>query len=410
MRSSRKTSCLTKPKRHFAKTLLSNTTASYGRRHADESLVTDAPFCLIEDSQAPRDLWFAGAEAFITAKTLAEVAPAFLAMQTALAQGRHLAGFFAYECGYAFEPRLAPLLPPGELLRFGVFDAPQQVARIAPEKPAGVENLRADWCFADYAPRFQTCMDYLRAGDIYQVNLTFPLSGRYFGSPLDLYRTLRSRQPVALGGVVALGDEVIVSLSPERFFSTNGRNISVRPMKGTAPRGATPAQDAKLAAQLAADEKSQAENLMIVDLLRNDLSRLSEIGSVKVTDLYTVEAYPTLHQLTSGVEARLRPGVKLAEIFKGLFPCGSVTGAPKIRAMQIIRELETAPRGAYCGAIGHIAPNGDMRFNVAIRSLTLRPNGELTGNVGSAIVADSRAQEEYDECLLKARFLAPLSA
>ena len=369
------------------------------------------PFCLIEDSEAPGDLWFAGAKDFITAKTLAEVAPAFAAMQAALAEGRHLAGFFAYECGYAFEPRLAPLLPPdGELLRFGVFDAPQRVERIAPEKPAGVENLRADWSFADYAPRFETCMDYLRAGDIYQVNLTFPLSGRYFGSPLDLYRTLRGRQPVALGGVVALGQETIVSLSPERFFTKNGQNIAVRPMKGTAPRGATPAQDAELAAKLAADAKSRAENLMIVDLLRNDLSRLSEVGSVAVTDLFTVEAFPTLHQMTSGVEARLRPGVQLAEIFAGLFPCGSVTGAPKIRAMQIIAELETARRGAYCGAIGHIAPNGDMRFNVAIRSLTLGQDGTLTGNVGSAIVADSRAQEEYDECLLKARFLGQISA
>jgi anthranilate/para-aminobenzoate synthase component I len=144
---------------------------------------------------------------------------------------------------------------------------------------------------------------------------------------------------------------------------------------------------------------------MIVDLLRNDLSRLSEVGSVAVTDLFSVEAFPTLHQMTSGVVAVLRPNLSFHEIFAGLFPCGSVTGAPKIRAMEIIAELEAAPRGAYCGAIGVIAPGGDMRFNVAIRTLTLGVGGELTCPVGAAIVADSQAREEYDECLLKARFL-----
>ncbi len=176
-------------------------------------------------------------------------------------------------------------------------------------------------------------------------------------------------------------------------------------MKGTAPRGETPEQDRALAEALAGDEKNRAENLMIVDLLRNDLSRLSEVGSVHVTDLFSVETFPTLHQMTSGVRARLRPGLTFADIFAGLFPCGSVTGAPKIRAMEIIAELETAPRNIYCGAVGAIAPGGDMRFNVAIRTLTLSENGKLICPVGSAVVADSRAREEYEECLLKARFL-----
>jgi anthranilate/para-aminobenzoate synthase component I len=176
-------------------------------------------------------------------------------------------------------------------------------------------------------------------------------------------------------------------------------------MKGTARRGATPEADRALAEALASDDKNRAENLMIVDLLRNDISRLSEIGSVHVTDLFSVATFPTLHQMTSGVEARLRPGLSFAEIFTGLFPCGSVTGAPKIRAMEIIAELETGPRENYCGAIGYVAPGGDMRFNVAIRTLTLGGDGRLTCPVGSAVVADSRAREEYDECLLKARFL-----
>jgi anthranilate/para-aminobenzoate synthase component I len=159
------------------------------------------------------------------------------------------------------------------------------------------------------------------------------------------------------------------------------------------------------AQRLVEDEKSRAENLMIVDLLRNDLSRLAVVGSVKVTDLFTIQTYPTLHQMTSGIEAQLREDITLAKLFAGLFPCGSVTGAPKIRAMEIIRDLECAPRGVYCGSIGVITPQGDMRFNVAIRTLTLLAQGELVCNVGSAIVADSRAREEYEECLIKARFL-----
>jgi anthranilate/para-aminobenzoate synthase component I len=184
-----------------------------------------------------------------------------------------------------------------------------------------------------------------------------------------------------------------------------GRAIRARPMKGTAQRGFMPPEDMARAKYLVEDEKSRAENLMIVDLLRNDLSRLAEVGSVKVTDLFTVQTYPTLHQMTSGIEARLRENVTLAELFSGLFPCGSVTGAPKIRAMEIIRDLECAARGVYCGSLGVISPDGDMRFNVAIRTLTIFPDHELVCNVGSAIVADSTAREEYEECLIKARFL-----
>jgi aminodeoxychorismate synthase component I len=240
---------------------------------------------------------------------------------------------------------------------------------------------------------------------VYQINLTFPLYGRFEGEPLALYRALRKRQPVAYGGVVALGGETIVSLSPEVFFDARDRQIRARPMKGTARRGFMPPEDMARAQYLVEDEKSRAENLMIVDLLRNDLSRLAEVGSVKVTDLFTVQTYPTLHQMTSGIEAKLRENVTLAELFSGLFPCGSVTGAPKIRAMEIIRDLECAARGVYCGSLGVISPDGDMRFNVAIRTLTIFPDHELVCNVGSAIVADSTAREEYEECLIKARFL-----
>jgi aminodeoxychorismate synthase component I len=368
------------------------------------------PFCLIEDSETDGALLFESPRQKITAFSAEEVAPALAAMQASSAAGFHLAGIMAYECGYAFEPRLQKRLPARSrrpLLQFGVFDAPRRV-EIPAEKPAAVTDLRPAWSFDDYRRRFDACRDYIAAGDVYQINLTFPFTGRCEGAPLDLYALLRQRQPAQLGGVVALGDQAIVSLSPEQFFSTRGRRIWTRPMKGTAPRGDNPKLDEALAHALARDEKNRAENLMIVDLLRNDLSRLSEIGSVVVTDLFSVATFPTLHQMTSGVEATLRENLTFAEIFAGLFPCGSVTGAPKIRAMEIIAELEGAPRENYCGAIGHIAPDGDMRFNVAIRTLTLDGRGGLVCPVGSAIVADSQAQEEYAECLLKARFLTGL--
>ncbi len=370
------------------------------------------PFCLIEDRDAGGALLFDNMRERIEARSSQEVAPALAAMQAASAAGFHLAGTLSYECGYAFEPRLHKLLPRRSetpLLQFGVFETPETVTLPEPS-PAAVTALRRSLAFDEYEPRFRACRDYIIAGDVYQINLTFPLLGRYEGAPLDLYRHLRARQPVALGGVVALGAETILSLSPEKFFSTRGRRIFARPMKGTAPRGPTGAHDMAMAQALAKDEKNRAENLMIVDLLRNDLSRLSEVGSVVVTDLYSVETFPTLHQMTSGVEAVLRENLTFYEIFAGLFPCGSVTGAPKIRAMEIIAGQETAPRGNYCGAIGHIAPGtatglGDMSFNVAIRTLTLDGRGGLVCPVGSAIVADSSAREEYDECLLKARFL-----
>ena len=368
----------------------------------------DAPFCLIEDRDAVGAMLFAAPRRIVAAFRAEEVGPAFDALQQATEDGFHVAGFAAYECGYVFEPRLARLLQPSPdkpLLLFGVFDAPRPSPVFVPPGDCALEDLRPAWDFAAYQPRFAACRDYIAAGDVYQINLTFPLFGHWRGAALDLYRNLRTRQPVALGGIVALGGDVILSLSPENFFSTREGKIFARPMKGTARRGAGPQEDRALAEALSRDEKNRAENLMIVDLLRNDIGRLAEIGSVRVSDLFAVETFPTLHQMTSGVEARLRPKLSLRDIFAGLFPCGSVTGAPKIRAMEIIAEQEFCPRGAYCGAIGVIAPGGDMRFNVAIRTLTLSPDGSFSCPVGSAVVADSRVREEYEECLLKARFL-----
>ena len=369
-----------------------------------------SPFVIFEDGRdGGQALLFEQPEEIIVARSCAEVSTAFDRMEAAQRRGCYLAGYASYELGYCLEPKFSSQHRPlshTPLLNFGAFRKPQ-TWDFKKTQSASAEQitLTPAWTQAEYAHRFQQCHDYIFAGDVYQINLTFPLYGHYDGDALALYRGLRQRQPVAYGGVVALGDETVVSLSPEVFFESQGAHIRARPMKGTAQRGVMPPEDMARAQRLVEDEKSRAENLMIVDLLRNDLSRLAVLGSVKVTDLFTIQTYPTLHQMTSGIEAQLREDINLARLFGGLFPCGSVTGAPKIRAMEIIRDLECAPRGVYCGSIGVITPQGDMRFNVAIRTLTLLAAGELICNVGSAIVADSRAREEYEECLIKARFL-----
>lgn len=364
------------------------------------------PFICLENSLAGHSLLFTQPCEIITAATADEVPEAFARLQAAHGAGRWIAGFAAYELGLVLEPKLAGLLGAdhGPLMRFGVFDAPS-LEGLASDGSGRVTGLQPDWSGADYAARFEKVSAYISAGDVYQINLTFPMRGKLEGDVPGLYAALKKRQPVAHGAVVALGDETIVSLSPELFFETQGARITARPMKGTAPRGVDADADAQIVHWLSRDEKQRAENLMIVDLLRNDLSRISKVGSVKVPELFAVETYNTLHQMTSTVTAELRPGLTLQDLFTGLFPCGSVTGAPKIRAMEIIAELETTPRGVYCGSIGHIAPSGDMRFNVAIRTLTIAADGSVVVNVGSGTVADSRAEEEYAECLLKSRFL-----
>ncbi len=353
---------------------------------------------------------FAGPAEVIRADTPAEVPAALEALGRARAAGRWLAGYASYELGYVFSSKLQALMPRSRdvpLLLFGAFAEPRPVAAPAPAAPAGLTAPAPLWQAADYSAAFARVKDYIAAGDIYQANLTFPMSARATGAARDLYARLVQRQPVRHGALVDLGGPVILSRSPELFFRTDAEGmIETRPMKGTVPRGATPEEDRAGRDWLAASEKNQAENLMIVDLLRNDISRVAEIGSVRVPELFRIESYATVHQMTSLVRARLRAGVDLPEILRALFPCGSVTGAPKIRAMQIIRALEPDPRGVYCGAIGWAAPDGRMSFNVAIRTLTLFDSGAVRLNVGGGVVHDSTAEAEYEEALWKARFAA----
>ncbi|MDB5735104.1 MAG: para-aminobenzoate synthase [Alphaproteobacteria bacterium] len=320
------------------------------------------------------------------------------AVEQALAQGHFVAGWLGYELGYTLEPRLAGRAGGAPLLRLGVFAAPEAEAS-PPTGRAWAGPLTPEWGEGDYAARFIRVKDYIAAGDIYQANLSFRARFPFLGDARALYEQLRTQSGAGHCGFIDDGMRQIASLSPELFFDlTEDGVLTVRPMKGTAPRAG---QDDAERAALAASPKNRAENLMIVDLIRNDLSRIG--GDVAVSDLFKVETYPTLHTMVSTVTARKRDGVGVADILRALFPCGSVTGAPKIRAMEILRELETSPRGAYCGAVGCFAPDGSARFNVAIRTLTINGDHGTLG-IGGGVVQDSQMDSEYAECLLKARF------
>jgi para-aminobenzoate synthetase component 1 len=343
----------------------------------------------------------------IRADTVAQLPSVFSALKQAQQDGHWLAGFASYELGYWLDHKLLPLMPETRdlpLLQFGVFPAPEASAPLKNE-PASLSRPSAQWDFETYRAAFDRLHAYIEAGDVYQANLTFPMRATFSGSLEGLYNQLSARQPVPHGALVDLGGTALLSRSPELFFTLSaGGDLITRPMKGTAPRGTSDVGDKAHSAWLAASEKNRAENLMIVDLLRNDMSRISEIGSVEVPELFQIETYATVHQMTSKITSRLKENVGIQEIFTALFPCGSITGAPKIRAMEILRELETSSRDAYCGAIGWIAPDGAMTFNVAIRTLLCNENGDVRFNVGGGVVYDSTAKEEYAEALLKAEF------
>lgn len=260
---------------------------------------------------------------------------------------------------------------------------------------------------SEYTETVETIRAGIARGDYYQVNYTQPLQWRWPNelSPEQAYETLAARHPVAYAACIQDQERWVLSLSPELFVKRRGARLSTRPMKGTAPRHADPKQDRQSAQALLSSAKNRAENLMIVDLLRNDLGKIATPGSVCVPKLFNLEAYPSVWTLTSTVEAQA-PGEPLSDVLRALFPCGSVTGAPKHAAMQAISELENRRRGIYCGSVGWLAPNGDFSLNVAIRTIELR-SGQAEFGVGGGIVHDSKAGEEWEECLWKARVLNP---
>ena len=367
------------------------------------------------------------------AQSPAEIPSLFAAIESAVAAGHCAAGFFSYECASSFEPKAGTRVAPDgrPLAWFGIYERSyifdQTTGKFEGGEPPELERFRcrvpnagsadqfseiaAEFAVseAEYAERIAQIHEWIRAGDVYQLNFTAPLQFEAPGSAAKLYARLRARQPVDYGAFLHCEPgRRILSFSPELFFRIDdegaARCIVTRPMKGTARRGRTTIEDREIAEWLRGDAKNRSENVMIVDLVRNDLGRVAQTGSVRVDELFAVERYPTLWQMTSTVSAELRPDAGFHDVFRALFPCGSVTGAPKVRATQLIAELEGAPRGVYTGAIGFFSPRQTV-FNVAIRTLELDGARGIMG-VGSGVVIDSDPAQEYRECLLKAEFLA----
>ena len=351
----------------------------------------------------------------IVARRLEDVRPALAALREQTRAGRHAAGFLAYEAGYALDPALAASgrQCAAPLLWFGLFDDFETVdgARLADllADPSGawLGRPRPRITTASYLSAAAQVREHLFAGDFYQANLTFGCDVPLLGSPLAAYARLREAARGGWGGLVRHPDGWILSLSPEQFFTIRSGVVEARPMKGTAPRRENPDADAAEARALAGDPKQRAENLMIVDLLRNDLARIAETGSVEVPELFHVETYPTVHQLVSRVIAQLRDGLGPVDVLETIFPCGSVTGAPKISAMKHLARLEPEPRGVYTGSLGWIEPGGDAAFNVMIRTIELAEGGAIARlGLGSGLVVDSLAADEWAECLLKGEFVS----
>jgi para-aminobenzoate synthetase / 4-amino-4-deoxychorismate lyase len=338
---------------------------------------------------------------------LDEVAPLLKEAELAAKSGRWVAVMLTYEAASAFDSALKTHQPDSNALACAAeFTAP--IAVTSPPNSANCELTR--WepqitrsTFSGAVGRIQ---DLIASGDTYQVNYTFPLVSQFNGDPYCWYRRLFEVQKSDFCVYLNLGRSKILCLSPELFFQRRADKIETKPMKGTIQRGRWIAEDLAMAAALVELEKERAENVMIVDLLRNDLGKVCLPGSIHVSKLFQAERYPTLWQMTSTVEGNLRPDADLAGIMSALFPCGSITGAPKIRTMEIIRELENVPRGVYTGTIGLLRPGGDCTFNVAIRTVVIdSQSGVSTFGVGGGITIDSTSEREYAECLLKASFL-----
>jgi len=351
----------------------------------------------------------------LVAHGLAEVGPVLDAAHEAACQGAWCVGFVRYEAAPAFDHALrVHAVDPveGPLAWFAVHDEVDAL----PVEAAGAgqpDSAQLTWHREPDRAAFDAAMARLHQaitdGEVYQVNHTDRLEGRLSGEPWALFGALHRAQPGGYGIFLATDEEQVLSVSPELFFDWRDGQVLTRPMKGTAARAADPAEDARRAAGLRDSEKERAENVMIVDLLRNDLSRVALPHTVRVPRLFEVEALPTVWQMTSDVVARTREGLRLSGLFGALFPCGSVTGAPKVRAMQLIRELESGPRGVYCGAVGVLVPGGAATFNVAIRTVVLR-DGLARCGVGSGITQGATADAEWAEWRHKRAFLERASA
>ncbi|RSZ36091.1 MULTISPECIES: aminodeoxychorismate synthase component I [unclassified Variovorax] len=359
------------------------------------------------DGTARLRLCFGAPSRVLVARTAAEVRPVLDAVDTLAREGRWCVGYLRYEAAAAFDAAFAVHADDGgPLAWFGVHDEalPWQEEAPGTTPPAPPIDWQDGLSRADFNHRMQAIHRAIANGELYQLNYTAALHARFHGDAQALFLALRQAQPDGYTAFIDTGKEQVLSVSPELFFDREGDRILTRPMKGTAPRGATPEEDEALAQRLRTVPKERAENVMIVDLIRNDLSRVARPFSVRVPRLFHTEALPTVWQMTSDVEALAREGTTLADVFGALFPCGSITGAPKVSAMRMIRELEPEARGVYCGAVGVVRPGGHATFNVPIRTVTLR-DGEARCGIGSGITADARADAEWEEWRHKRAFL-----
>jgi para-aminobenzoate synthetase/4-amino-4-deoxychorismate lyase len=344
----------------------------------------------------------------VAAWKTADVIPALEEIERRAALEKlHAAGFIAYEAAPAFDPALPAFSPSSlPLLWFGLYTSPEPF--LLPDIQGVPSPVPRDWTPTvtreEYRNAIAAIKDHIVRGDTYQVNYTFRLRAPFDQDPLGLFACLMRAQETRHAAFLDIGSHAVASVSPELFFELENGLLSSRPMKGTAKRGLTLEEDRERAEWLASSEKNRAENVMIVDMIRNDMGRVAEAGTVRVPRLFEVERYPTVWQMTSLVEARTQKSP--ADIFRALFPCASITGAPKRRTMEIIRELETTPRGIYCGAIGHIRPDGGMRFNVAIRTVVVdKAARQAEYGVGGGVLWYSETEDEYEECMTKARVL-----
>jgi para-aminobenzoate synthetase/4-amino-4-deoxychorismate lyase len=382
----------------------------------------DAPFVLLveshKDPDQERALLFQAPEQLIACRQPGQVLDALQLVERAVGRGRYVAGFMAYEAGHGLQPKLLGLTPRASeehALWFGVFEQRRELqgrevgawlAARAGSAPAAVSKLVLDRDRPQFYGDFAKIQGHLRAGDSYQVCQSLRARFDVQGSAVALFQRLRAAQVTPYSALIDTGEYSIVSLSPELFFRKTGGRIELKPMKGTARPGNDPAEDAELAERMRQDPKTRAENVMIVDMLRNDIGRLAKPGSVRVPELFAVERFDSVLQMTSTIEAQVEVELGVASLMQSLFPSGSVTGAPKLRTMQLIHELEPSARGIFCGSIGYVTPDNDACFNVAIRSLFVDRQGKGRLGIGSGIVIDSDRDAELDECLLKARFVS----
>jgi para-aminobenzoate synthetase component 1 len=393
--------------------------------------------CRFEDRLAGEAKVLSGLRQRITARSSAELQAAFAAIQAAQSAGHWIALMLDYELGEWFEPALQPTaraaqaelptptgaaqtqLKPRSRLTALVFDSvtiekPWSLSRIekaeagtetGATRPASITSVTASLSQADYFDRIQKIKEWIAQGEVYQINSTFALNVSTQGSAQELYRQLANQHPSAHAAFIEDDEQTVLSFSPELFLQRRGTTLITRPMKGTAPRSNDPLEDQRFGQRLQASAKDRAENLMIVDLLRNDLGRIALPGSVVAEPLFSLEAYPSVWTMTSTIQATIAATTSLETILRALFPCGSITGAPKIAAMKRIQQTETQARGLYCGSLGWLAPNGDFSLNVAIRTLLLKQDGSGLYHVGGGIVHDSVAALEWDECHWKARIV-----